>query len=152
MPAFPVETIRHSTAHLLAAAVLELWPKTRLGVGPVVEHGFYYDLDPRDGQGNPIRLTPDHLPKIAKRMRELIARKQPFRREEMPIDAAIPFFTERGQDFKVELLRDLKEKGTTAVGGLQTTDYGLQSSRADVATVDRVSVYYTGEKFADLCR
>jgi threonyl-tRNA synthetase len=144
MSQYPVETIRHSTAHLLAAAVLELWPKTRLGVGPVIEHGFYYDLEPRDGQGNPVRLTPDHFPKIAKRMRELIARKYAFRREEMPIDATIPFFTERGQDFKAELLRDLKEKGTTAVRPDEAQDVGEKPSVA--------SIYWTGEKFADLCR
>jgi threonyl-tRNA synthetase len=159
---FPIETIRHSTAHLLAEAVVSLWPKTRLGVGPVVEHGFYYDLDVRDGQGNAVRLTPDHLPKVEKRMRELIARKEPFRREEMPLDQAIAFFRERGQDFKVELLRDLKEKGTTAVRPEEAQDIAVDSptsprlrgtSRQSTVDSSRVaSVYYTGDKFVDLCR
>jgi len=144
MPSYPIETIRHSTAHLLAAAVSELWPKSRFGVGPVVEHGFYYDLDPRDKEGNPMRLTPDHLPKIEKRMREIIARKEAFRREEMPIDAAIEFFTSRGQTFKAELLAALRKHGTTAVRPEEVQDVGDQPTHA--------SVYYTGEKFVDLCR
>lgn len=142
--AYPVETIRHSTAHLLAEAVVGLWPKTRLGVGPVVEHGFYYDLDVLDKDGNPVRLTPNHLLRIEKRMREIISRKEAFRREELPIDQAIQFFRERGQDFKVELLTTLKEKGTTSVRPEEQQDVGGKP--------DQASVYWTGEKFVDLCR
>ncbi|MBI4434629.1 threonine--tRNA ligase, partial [Candidatus Uhrbacteria bacterium] len=149
MPSFPVETIRHSTAHLLAEAVMQLWPKSRLGVGPVVEHGFYYDLDVRDKDGNVVRLTPNHLMRIEKRMREIIARKESFRREEMPIDQAIGFFRERGQDFKVELLTALKEKGTTAVRPEEQQDVG-ESQISNLKS--QISIYHTGEKFVDLCR
>ncbi|MBI4449646.1 hypothetical protein HY634_01170, partial [Candidatus Uhrbacteria bacterium] len=151
MSTFPIETIRHSTAHLLAAAVMQLWPKSRLGVGPVVEHGFYYDLDIRDREGNPVRLSPDNLPKIAKRMREIIARKEDFRREEMPIDAAIEFFTARGQTFKAELLAALRKHGTTAVRPEESQDVGEEGSGVR-GQVSDISLYYTGEKFVDLCR
>lgn len=139
-----VETIRHSTAHLLAAAVMERWPKTRLGVGPVIEHGFYYDLDVRDADGSAVRLSPDDLSELDEAMRAIIARGEVFRREEMPLDAAISFFRERAQDFKVELLMALKEKGTTAVKPEEQQDVGDK--------LDRASVYYTGEHFVDLCR
>lgn len=139
-----IEKIRHSTAHLLAAAVLERWPKTRLGVGPVIEYGFYYDLDVRDDAGESVRLSPEDLASLADTMRAIIARSEPFRRDELPLDDAIAFFRERGQDFKVELLRDLKEKGTTAVKAEEQQDVG---ERPDVA-----SLYWTGEGFVDLCR
>ncbi|MDO8463503.1 MAG: threonine--tRNA ligase, partial [bacterium] len=144
MPQPTIETIRHSTAHLLAAAVMELYPKTRLGVGPVIEHGFYYDLDVRDANGDSVRLSPDGLPAIAEKMREIIARGDAFRREEMPIADAVRFFNARGQEFKSELLRDLQERGTTAVRAEEQQDLG---ERPDV-----VSVYHTGADFADLCR
>lgn len=135
---YPIETIRHSTAHLLAAAVMELWPQTKLGVGPVVEYGFYYDFD------LPTRLTEQHFQKIEKRMRAIIARGEKFVREEMPIDAAILFFEKKSQPYKVELLRDLKTKGTTAVRPEE-----VQELNAEKLT--HTSVYHTG-KFVDLCR
>jgi threonyl-tRNA synthetase len=137
-------TIRHSTAHLLAAAVMERWPKTRLGVGPVIEHGFYYDMDIRDAKGEPVRLSPDDLEAIEGTMRVTIAKGDAFRREELTLDEAITTFTERGQDFKVELLRDLKEKGTTSVSVDEMQDVG--------EFPDRASVYWTGDSFLDLCR
>jgi len=130
---------------------MQLWSKSRLGVGPVIEHGFYYDLDVRDKDGNVVRLTPNHLPKIEKRMRELISRKEPFRREEMPIDAAIEFFTARGQTFKAELLAALRKHGTTAVRPEESQDVSGEGSGVR-GQVSNVSLYYTGEKFVDLCR
>ncbi|MDO8425219.1 MAG: threonine--tRNA ligase, partial [bacterium] len=144
MSAPTIDMIRHSTAHLLAAAVLERYPKTRLGVGPVIEHGFYYDLDVRDAEGAPVRLSPEDFVALEEGMRAIIARNEPFRREEHTLDDAIAFFRERGQDFKVELLTDLKEKGTTAVKAEEQQDVG---ERPDVA-----SLYWTGEGFVDLCR
>lgn len=135
---FPIETIRHSTAHLMAAAVTQLFPETKLGVGPAIEHGFFYDL------ALPRALTPQDLLKIEKRMREIISRKEPYVREDMPIDQAITLFAEMGQTFKVELLKSLKEKGTTKVRPEESGD-------VDAAHPDTVSVYRTG-KFLDLCR
>ncbi len=136
--AFPIDTVRHSTAHLLAAAVMELYPGTKLGVGPVVEHGFFYDLQ------TPQPITAGDLPRIEKRMRKIAERGEAYAREEMPLDQAIAFFTEMGQPYKVELLTDLKEKGTTKIKAEEAQD--VDAARPDVA-----SVYRTG-KFVDLCR
>ncbi|MBI4133743.1 threonine--tRNA ligase [Candidatus Uhrbacteria bacterium] len=134
----PVETMRHSAAHLLAAAVLELYPGTKLGVGPVVEHGFFYDFQ------FPRTVSSEDLPKIEKKMREIQKRNEAFRREELPLDKAITFFQERKQRFKVDLLKDLKTKGTTAVKPEEAQDI-------DVTKPSVASVYWTGN-FVDLCR
>jgi len=136
--AAPIESVRHSTAHLMAAAVLELFPGTKLGVGPVVPNGFYYDFE------TPKPLVANDLARIEKRMREIIKRKEDFRREEMKLDDAITFFRERTQEYKVALLTDLKTKGTTAVAADESQD--LDIKKPEVA-----SVYWTG-KFVDLCR
>lgn len=138
MSQYPVETIRHSTAHLLASAVLELFPGTKLGVGPVIENGFFYDLD------LPNPLSPQDLLRIEKRMREIIKRKEPFTRSEMKLDEAIQFFGERKQDYKVALLKDLKERGTTAIKADEAQDIGVE--KPNVAGI------YTTGKFVDLCR
>ncbi|MEA3248882.1 MAG: threonine--tRNA ligase [Patescibacteria group bacterium] len=132
-----VEVKRHSAAHVLAAAVMELYPEAKLGIGPAIDNGFYYDIQTT----TPITTT--DLPKIEKRMRKIMQRNEEFRREEMSIDEAIKFFAERGQDFKVELLKSLKEKGTTRVSEEEAGDIG--------GSVDTASVYWNGE-FADLCR
>lgn len=128
--------MRHSAAHVLAAAVSELYPGAKFGVGPVVEDGFYYDM-----LTTPV-ITEDDFEKIENKMREIIKRGEVFRREEMPIDAAIAFFKEKNQDFKVQLLSALKEKGTTAI---------RPEEAGDIAGADSASVYYTGN-FVDLCR
>ena len=138
MSNFPIETIRHSTAHVMAAAVLELFPGTKLGVGPVIENGFFYDFD------LPRPVTPQDLLKIEKRMREIIARKAEFRREEKSLDDAIDYFKKQEQPLKVALLMDLKTKGTTSVRPEEAQD-------VDPARATSVSVYHTG-KFVDLCR
>ena len=129
----PIENIRHSTAHLLAAAVLELYPKTHLGVGPVIENGFFYDMDVRDENDKEIKLTDQDLLRIEKRMRKIIERGAEFKREEMPLDKAIQFFGERGQDFKVELLNDIKTKGTTKIRPEESQD--VDTTKHDVASI-----------------
>ncbi|MDP3985540.1 MAG: threonine--tRNA ligase, partial [bacterium] len=134
----PVETMRHSAAHLLAAAVLELFPGTKLGVGPVTEHGFFYDFQ------FPNPLSAEQLLKIEKRMREIQKRNEAFSREEMSIDDAIAFFAEMGQGFKVELLKDLKTKGTTSLKAEEQLE--VDAEKPNVA-----SIYRTG-RFVDLCR
>ena len=133
-----LETKRHSLAHLMAASILEIFPEARFGVGPVVEDGFYYDVH----LSRP--LTPDDLPAIEKKMREKVKQNLRFERSEMPIDAASDMFGKMSQDFKVELLHDLKTRGTTAVADLD--DPNLVG-----ASVSEVGVYKTGT-FIDLCR
>ena len=104
-----LDRMRHSTAHLMAAAVQALWPDAKFGVGPAVKNGFYYDME------LPVTLTPADLGKIEQKMRELKNKKLPYERMEMPIDAAIDEMARRDQPFKVELLNLFKEKGSTAV-------------------------------------
>jgi threonyl-tRNA synthetase len=94
--------MRHSAAHVLAEAVLDLFPGTKLGIGPVIADGFYYDfLLPRP-------LTPDDLPAIEARMRESIAADHPFELSEETPDAARAALVERDQPFKVEIVDDLR--------------------------------------------
>jgi threonyl-tRNA synthetase len=94
--------MRHSAAHVLAEAVLDLFPGTKLGIGPVIADGFYYDFD------LPRPLTPDDLPAIEARMRESIAADHPFEFSEETPEAARAALEERGQPFKVEIVDDLK--------------------------------------------
>ena len=117
----PLEILRHSTAHLLAAAVVELYPDAQYGIGPAVQDGFYYDFD-FGGRS----ISESDLPTIESRMRRLAQADTPFVHEILPRQEAIEAFTQRGQDYKLELIAD-KVEG------------------------DEVSVYWTGE-FLDLCR
>ncbi len=135
---YPIEIVRHSTAHILAAAVLELYPGTKFGVGPVVENGFFYDMD------IPKPLTAQDLLRIEKKMREMVRRKEKFERKEMPLTEAIGFFEQKGQPYKVELLRDIMSRGTTSMKPEESQD--VDASKPSV-----VSIYETG-KFVDLCR
>src|SRR5260370_42607000 len=96
----PLETLRHSTAHLLAAAVTELYPGAKYGIGPAVEDGFYYDFD----FGKPV--SESDLPAIESRMRRLAQADIPFVHEVLPRDRAIEEFRKRGQDYKLELIAD----------------------------------------------
>jgi threonyl-tRNA synthetase len=133
-----VQTMRHSAAHVMAAAVERLFPGTKLGVGPTVENGFYYDMDV------PQPLTPDDLVRIEEEMRRIIEARQPFVREEEPMDQAIERFQAMGQGYKVELLRDLRERGTTRVSSHEDVD-------VDPGNVQSATLYHTGD-FVDLCR
>lgn len=100
-----LEIYRHSTSHLLAAAVLDLFPGTKLGIGPALlddpKGGFFYDFQRDDG-----RFTPEDLPKIEKRMRDLIKRNLEYKRVEMPKAEAERKFTELGEPLKCELIED----------------------------------------------
>ncbi len=135
---YPIETRRHSAAHVMAAAVHRLFPDAKFGVGPVVENGFYYDID--IGRA----VTPEDLAAIDKEMKKIVKENPAFVRGEMPLDDAIKLFTELQQPYKVELLTDLKTKGTTKVSAEEAQDIDPQN-------VGSVSIYRTGD-FADLCR
>ncbi len=136
-----IERLRHSTAHLMAAAVQAIWPEARFGVGPAVKNGFYYDID------LPVALGPADLNKIELKMRELRNKKLPYQRLELPIDEAIAQMEAKGQTYKVELLNLLKEKGSTAVAK-ETGDDDLVDLTEGAS---QVSFYQTGD-FVDLCR
>jgi threonyl-tRNA synthetase len=97
----PLPTLRHSSAHLMAQAVTQLFPGTKLAIGPAIEDGFYYDFQ----RAEP--FTPEDLKKIEERMRELGEADMPFVREELSRDEAVRFFEGRDEPFKVEILAGL---------------------------------------------
>ncbi|MCW5693942.1 MAG: threonine--tRNA ligase [Pseudolabrys sp.] len=98
-----LELIRHDAAHVLAEAVQELWPGTQVTIGPVIENGFYYDF----ARNEP--FTPDDLPVIEKKMKEIIARDKPFTKEVWSRDKAKQVFNDKGELFKVELVDAIPE-------------------------------------------
>ncbi|NSW79965.1 MAG: threonine--tRNA ligase [Chthonomonadetes bacterium] len=101
-----LETLRHSTAHLMAQAVCELFPGTKLAIGPPIEDGFYYDVDP------PQPITGEDLPRIEERMREIAQRDLPIERIELPRIEALKLVRELGQDYKVEIIEEIPEEET----------------------------------------
>ncbi len=96
-----VEVIRHSTAHLLAQAVKELFPEAQVTIGPVIENGFYYDFAYKRA------FTPEDLERIEKKMGELARQNLPVSRKVMRRDDAIDFFRDMGEDYKAEIISDI---------------------------------------------
>src|SRR5215212_999396 len=94
-----LDTIRHSTAHLMAMAVQELFPGTQVTIGPVIEHGFYYDF------GTDRAFTDEDLRRIEAKMEEIVKRDLPIRREEWTRDEAIATFDKLGEKYKVEIIQ-----------------------------------------------
>ncbi|MBI2633628.1 MAG: threonine--tRNA ligase [Parcubacteria group bacterium] len=133
---FPIEVQRHSAAHLMATAISELYPDAKFGVGPVIENGFFYDVETQQP------LTLDDFEKIETKMRELQSRDIVFERKEMPLDAAIKKFQGLQQPYKIELLNDLKKYGTTKLD---------EQEREGIMNINTVSAYQSG-LFFDLCR
>ena len=121
-------TIRHSTAHVLAQAVLDLFPGATFAIGPPIENGFYYDFELPDGG----TFTPDDLERIEARMREIIAEHQPFIRDEIPEPAALELF--RDHKYKVEIIKGAADDPMSA------TEKGT------------VRTYENPPRFIDLCR
>ena len=113
------EVLRHSGAHIMAQAVQELYPGVKVTIGPVVEMGFYYDFDPSQP------FSQEDLPKIEKKMKEIVKRKLPVQKEVWSSEKAIQTFEAMGESYKAEIIKDLGEK--------------------------EVSVYRQGDWF-DLCR
>src|SRR6185312_7998703 len=98
-----LELIRHDAAHVMAEAVTELYPGTKVTIGPPIESGFYYDFEfPPD-----TRITEDDLPKIEKAMEKHIAADEGFSRRDVPVAEALEIFRAQDQGFKVELIEDL---------------------------------------------
>ncbi len=121
--------VRHSTAHIMAAAVLEMFPDARIAIGPPIETGFYYDFD------LPRTLTPEDLEKIEARMQEMIAEKHDFIYQEITPEEGKRLFAD--QPYKIELINDILERGTD--------EYGEKSA------APTLSIYKSGP-FTDLCR
>ncbi len=130
----PLYRLRHSAAHVMAQAVLEIFPEGKIAIGPPVENGFYYDFD------LPRSLTPEDLQEIEKRMRRIVQGKHRFARRELSADEARELF--RGQPYKLELIDGL-ERGAD--------EYGEQDGNGDGAGREVISTY-KHDTFEDLCR
>ena len=100
-----LDAMRHSCAHVMAQAVMEMFPEAKLAVGPWIDSGFYHDFE------LPRTLVPEDLPLIEKKMRHIMKQRQKFRRYDLPVDEAIKFLKERNQTFTAELAADLKKEG-----------------------------------------
>jgi threonyl-tRNA synthetase len=100
------EIYHHSTAHLMAQAVQELFPETKVAIGPSIENGFYYDFDRKTP------FTPEDLEKIEAKMTELIKADQPYTRKEVPKEEALEYFRQEGEGYKVEILQDIPDGET----------------------------------------
>ena len=121
-----LETLRHSTAHVLAQAVLELYPGATFAIGPPIEHGFYYDFAMPEGE----KLSDESLQNIEDKMREIIAADQDFIRGEVSADEALEIFSDH--PYKCEI-----------IDAADTTE---------VSAPDAISYYRNGDGFVDLCR
>jgi threonyl-tRNA synthetase len=139
-----LHAMRHSLAHITATAVKKLWPEAKFGVGPVVDNGFYYDIDLGE-----LKISESDFKRIEKEMRSIVNQGQEFEHFDMPIDQAIDWARQNGQPYKEELLNDLKRSGTTVANDLDVSELGL-AAEGDSA-VETVSFYKNGD-FVDLCR
>jgi threonyl-tRNA synthetase len=136
--------MRHSMAHITAAAVQRLWPEAKFGVGPVVDNGFYYDIDLGD-----VKISEANFPKIEKSIKGIIEYGDAFETFDMPIDEAIAWAHDNNQPYKEELLNDLKRSGTTVAKELNADELGIATD-GDAAV--RTVTFYKNGKFVDLCR
>ena len=103
------ELLKHSTAHILAGAVLEMFPEAKFGIGPAIENGFYYDFE------LPRTLIPEDLPLLEEKMREIIRAKHQFEKAEISIGEALEHFKKADQPLKLELISDLQKAGNETV-------------------------------------
>lgn len=139
-----LHAVRHSLAHIMATAIQRLWPETKFGVGPVVENGFYYDVDLGD-----VKISEADFEKIEAEMQKIIKDNVVFERFEKPVDEAIKWAQDAKQPYKEELLNDLKRAGTTVAKDLDAAELGLAADGG--SAVENVSFYRDGD-FTDLCR
>jgi threonyl-tRNA synthetase len=115
-----LEILRHSCSHVMAQAVKDLWPEAKLTIGPSIENGFYYDFD------KPEAFTDEDLKAVEKKMRQIIEKKLPFKHSEMSKADAIKMFSDKKENYKIELIESIPD--------------------------ENVSIYKTGDTFVDLCR
>ena len=132
--------MRHSLAHIMAAAVQRIYKDAKFGVGPAIEDGFYYDIDLGEN-----KISEKNFNKIEKAMRRIIAEKQDFVLSEMPIEEAIEWAKENDQPYKLELLNDLKNAGTTDAKLLAEGDF-------EVGDGAKTVTFYTNGNYKDLCK
>ncbi len=130
--------LRHSTGHLMAAAVQELYPETKFAIGPPIEEGFYYDID------FPRPISAADLLVIEEKMHELQAARLPYVRVEMAVEEALRLMEARGQTYKVEILETIRRYGTARPDAVE--DLGGEAEAGGVVS------FYQTHSFLDLCR
>ncbi len=118
-----LHAMRHSLAHILATAVSSIWPEVKLGVGPVVDNGFYYDIDIPN-----VTISEADFKKIEEVMRQIINQKQPFVQSNKSVEEAIAWAKSANQPYKEELLNDLSRAGTTVAKDLSVEEMGTLAS------------------------
>ena len=99
---YALQTLRHTGSHIMAAAIKRLYPNAKLAIGPFIDNGFYYDIDFGD-----VKISDEDFPKIEEEMKKIIKENATMERYTMEREDAIKFFLERGEDYKVELVKDL---------------------------------------------
>jgi len=142
---YSLDTLRHSLAHVMALAIIRLYGKVLFGVGPTIEDGFYYDvlIDKFKNEG----ISLEELPKIEKEMQRIIREGLAFKKQEITIKEAQKLFRKLNQPFKLELLKDLGEYGTTK----QNQKSKIKNQKVKTQKIKTVTSYQVGE-FIDLCR
>ncbi|HSB79490.1 MAG TPA: threonine--tRNA ligase [Candidatus Methylomirabilis sp.] len=145
-----LQVIRHSAAHLMAAAVQVLFPEAKFAIGPAIEDGFYYDME------LPRPLVPEDLPIIEAKMKELAGQRLPYVRREVRMEEALAWAHDHRQDYKVEILEAIRQHGTSrpethepraASGAEELSELASEGTPG----TDTISFYQTGD-FVDLCR
>ena len=133
--------LRHSTAHVLAQAVLELWPGATFAIGPPIENGFYYDFElPPGPDGRPQTFNEEDLARIEDKMRQIVAADQPFVRSELPAAEALELMADH------QYKRDIIERVTA-----RSDDERLDDELANEASGDVISFYRNSDAFVDMC-
>ena len=130
-----IEIIRHSLAHILATAVLDMFPETKFGIGPAIENGFYYDFD------LPRTLIPEDLEILEEKMRDIIKTNHRFEKAKIPITDALKNFKKAKQPYKIELIKDIAKEDTRPL---------RVAKRVGREKTKTVSVFRT-DNFVDLC-
>ncbi len=130
-----IDTVRHSTAHVMAAAVKNLFPNTKLGIGPTIENGFYYDFE------SPHKFTEPDLVKIESEMQKIIKQNVSFERMEKNINEAVKLSKKIDEPYKQELISDLKEKGERKVSFYKTGNFIDLCKGPHVGTTQDIGYY-----------
>lgn len=139
-----LQIMRHSLAHIMAAAIQHIWPSVKFGVGPAIENGFYYDIDIKN-----IKVSEEDFKKIENEMQQIIKENQPFEKILKTINEAVTWAESNEQPYKAELLNDLMRSGTTKIKDIQAEELGIPANND--TKVNEVSFYKNGD-FIDLCR
>jgi len=139
-----LDTLRHSLAHIMALALKRIYGEVIYGVGPTIENGFYYDVEIKNKTLNKTLAEKD-LEKIEQEMRKIIEEKLPFKKKYLSLKEAETLFKKLKQNYKLELIKDLRKYGTT----VENEKEKIKNKKSK--KINKVSIYEVGE-FVDLCR